>query len=100
MPKRYSEKTMRPTILGFSADCGANLASSPHSVTLVQLRFASFALINLRWDFHPQECARAGRTKKTAPEGGSAFKADLRAYMRSKTVAMPWPPPMHMVTSA
>ena len=41
-------------------------ASSPHSVTLMQLRFASLAVINLRWDFLPQECARAGRTKKRA----------------------------------
>src|SRR5690606_14082669 len=40
-------------------------ASSPHSVALMQLRFASFAVINLRWDCHPQECARAGRTRKT-----------------------------------
>jgi len=39
-------------------------ASFPHSVTLMQLRFASFAVINLREDFHLQECARAGRTKK------------------------------------
>ena len=39
-------------------------ASSPHSVTLMQLRFTSFAVINLRWDFHPQECAHAGRTKR------------------------------------
>ena len=37
-------------------------ASFPHSVTLMQLRFASFAVINLRWDLHPQECARAGHT--------------------------------------
>ena len=37
-------------------------ASSPQSVTLMQLRFASFAVINLREDFHLQECARAGRT--------------------------------------
>ena len=44
-------------------------ASSPQSVTLMQLRFASLAVINLRWDFHPQECAHAGRTKKRAPEG-------------------------------
>jgi hypothetical protein len=36
----------------------------PHSVALMQLRFASFAVINLREDFHPQECARAGRTMK------------------------------------
>ena len=41
-------------------------ASSPHSVTLMQLRFASFAVINLRRDLHPQECAHAGRTKKSA----------------------------------
>ncbi len=30
----------------------------------MQLRFTSFAVINLRWDLHPQECARAGRTKQ------------------------------------
>ena len=29
-------------------------ASSPHSVTLVQLRFTSFTVINLRRDLHPQ----------------------------------------------
>jgi len=39
-------------------------ASSPHSVTLMQLRFTSFAVINLRRDSHPQECAHAGRTSK------------------------------------
>ena len=41
-------------------------ASSPHSVTLMQLRFTSFAVINLRRDFHPQACAHAGRTNKKA----------------------------------
>ena len=41
-------------------------ASFPHSVSLVQLRFASFAVINLRRDLHPQECAHAGRTKEKA----------------------------------
>jgi len=41
-------------------------ASSPRSVTLTQLRFTSFAVINLRRDLHPQECARAGRTSETA----------------------------------
>ena len=45
-------------------------ASSPHSVALMQLRFTSFAVINLRRDLHPQECARAGRTTKKPPEGG------------------------------
>lgn len=39
-------------------------ASSPHSVTLMQLRFTSFVMTNLRWDLHPQECAHAGRTTK------------------------------------
>jgi hypothetical protein len=32
----------------------------------MQLRFASLAVISSRWDFHPQECAHAGRTKKKA----------------------------------
>lgn len=39
-------------------------ASSPHSVTLMQLRFASLAVINSWRDLHPQVCARAGRTPK------------------------------------
>ena len=39
-------------------------ASSPHSVALMQWRFASFAVINLREDFHLQDCAHAGRTMK------------------------------------
>ena len=47
-------------------------ASSPHSVTLMQLRFTSFAVINSREDLHLQECARAGRTRTEPPEGGSA----------------------------
>ncbi|WP_219996617.1 hypothetical protein, partial [Pseudomonas fluorescens] len=37
-------------------------ASSPHSVALMQLRFTSFAVVSLRRDFHPQDCAHAGRT--------------------------------------
>jgi hypothetical protein len=28
----------------------------------MQLRFTSFAVIDLRKDFHPQECARTERT--------------------------------------
>ena len=41
-------------------------ASSPHSVALMQLRFATLVVISLRRDSHPQECARAGRTKQKA----------------------------------
>ena len=37
-------------------------ASSPRSVTLTQLRFASFAVVNSREDFHLQDRAHAGRT--------------------------------------
>jgi len=51
-------------------------ASSPHSVTLMQLRFASFAVINLRWDLHPQECARAGRTRKPRLSSGVFASAE------------------------
>jgi hypothetical protein len=47
-------------------------ASSPHSVALMQLRFASLVVINSRWDLHPQECAHAGRTKKKAPDNAGA----------------------------
>ena len=39
-------------------------ASFPHSVALMQLRFTSFAVTNLRRDLHPQERAHAGRTRK------------------------------------
>lgn len=39
-------------------------ASFPHSVALMQLRFTSFVVINLREDLHLQECAHAGRTRK------------------------------------
>ena len=42
-------------------------ASSPQSVALMQLRFASLVVINSRWDLHPQECAHAGRTKPKNP---------------------------------
>ena len=48
-------------------------ASFPHSVTLMQLRFTSFVVINLRRDLHPQVCAHAGRTKKNGPEGPRGF---------------------------
>ena len=40
----------------------------PHSVALMQLRFTSLAVINLRRDLHPQECAHAGRTRKKGVE--------------------------------
>jgi hypothetical protein len=44
-------------------------ASSPHSVTLMQLRFASLVVVNLREDFHLQDRAHAGRTnEKSRPK--------------------------------
>ena len=39
-------------------------ASSPRSVALAQLRFASLAVVNSREDFHLQDRAHAGRTAK------------------------------------
>jgi hypothetical protein len=39
-------------------------APCPHSVTLMQWRFAPFAVVNSVVDFQPQECVRARRTKK------------------------------------
>ena len=59
-------------------------ASSPHSVALVQLRFASFAVINLRRDLHPQECAHAGRTKKRKPSGFLSFVAYSTTQRRKR----------------
>ena len=38
--------------------------------TLMQLRFASFAVINLRRDLHPQECAHAGSTSEQTRRSG------------------------------
>ena len=39
----------------------------------MQLRFTSFAVVSLRRDFHPQDCAHAGRTTKKAFVQTSAF---------------------------
>src|SRR5665647_2015625 len=47
-----------------SSLAGSPAASPRATPTLMQLRFTSFVVINLRWDFHPQECAHAGRTIK------------------------------------
>ena len=44
-------------------------ASSPRSVALTQLRFASFAVVNSREDFHLQDRAHAGRTTGTPAQG-------------------------------
>ncbi len=53
-------------------------ASSPHSVALMQLRFTSFAVINLRRDFHPQACAHAGRTNKNPSAMAGVFVCMVR----------------------
>src|SRR5690606_9713429 len=61
-------------------------ASFPHSVALVQLRFTSFAVINLWRDLHPQECAHAGRTKKTRDQKISG-KIHQRRRVEETTLA-------------
>ena len=53
----------------------ALLASSPRLVTLTQLRFTSLAVVSSREDFHLQDRAHAGRTKKRTPEGTLVFLA-------------------------
>lgn len=40
----------------------------------MQLRFSSLAMISLQWDFHSQECAHAGRTKKRPPVAPEVFR--------------------------
>jgi len=48
-------------------------ASSPRLVTRPQLRFTSLAVVSSRRDFHPQECAPAGRTTQKGPHIRRAF---------------------------
>lgn len=50
-------------------------ASFPRSVALTQLRFTSLVVTNSRRDFHPQECAHAGRTKKNGRHTVTADKS-------------------------
>ena len=63
-------------------------ASSPRSITLTQLRFASFAMVCLREDLHLQERARAGRTKERAPEG--ARRPDTASSRCRCVCALAW----------
>ena len=46
----------------------------------MQLRFASFVVINLRRDLHPQECAHAGRTKQKASRLEGLFAEPDQLY--------------------
>jgi len=53
------------------------------------LRFTSFAVINLRRDLHPQECAHAGRTiKKTANKTVDGFSR-LKLFFEAVVAARP-----------
>ncbi len=61
-------------------------ASFPHSVTLMQLRFTSFVVINLRRDFHPQECAHAGRTVKKSRGMPRLFFTCSELFLLAKIV--------------
>ena len=62
-------------------------ASSPRSVALTQLRFASFAVVNSREDFHLQDRAHAGRTTKNP-----ATRAGLQGLAGALLVPWPLPP--------
>ena len=52
-------------------------ASSPHSVTLMQLRFTLLTVTSSQQDLHPQVCAHAGRTIKKGAAMG-AFQDGLK----------------------
>ena len=73
---------------------GSLHASFPRSVALPQLRFASLTVVSSRRDFHPQECAHAGRTQIKNPLGERIFYYSrsfdrLRQGRQSRTLAMP-----------
>jgi hypothetical protein len=51
----------------------------PRSVALPQLRFSTLAVTSSRQDFHPQECAHAGRTGKK----GLAIANPLKKFVCS-----------------
>jgi len=55
-------------------------ASSPRSVTLTQLRFACLAVASLAGDFHPEDRAHAGRTRKSATKPLRVYVARLGCY--------------------
>ena len=57
----------------------------------MQLRFASFAVINLRRDLHPQECAHAGRTGggRVPPAGGHERNTATRRSARATDLSRP-----------
>ncbi len=58
----------------------------------MQLRFASFAVINSREDLHPQECARAGRTRKkgrrSAPFDVDRIRAQSACLRRNAGISI------------
>src|ERR1700736_3469267 len=63
-------------------------ASSPHSVALMQLRFPSLAVINSRWDLHPQECAHAGRTNERGRQLRRPLEGKSPMTMMPPTIVM------------
>lgn len=44
--------------------------------------------------------AHVPRAQKKAALAGGLYTRQSQNYRRSKIAAIPWPPPMHMVTSA
>ncbi|WP_208325239.1 hypothetical protein, partial [Neorhizobium sp. R1-B] len=47
-------------------------------VALPQLRFTSLAMTSLRWDFHPQECAHAGRTTEIPAASAAGIRSSFK----------------------
>jgi hypothetical protein len=55
----------------------------------MQLRFTSFAVINLWWDLHPQECAHAGRT---FGEGWAKYAQPFESHTQGAQTPCSLPP--------
>jgi hypothetical protein len=64
-------------------------ASSPHSVALMQLRFASFAVVSLWKDLHLQDRAHAGRTTKHPALVAGCARSSDRGWARRYTATQP-----------
>lgn len=55
----------------------------------MQSRFASFAVINLRWNLHAQECAprRAHKKRRLQKKMGSVDRPNPQTYVYFFTIA-------------
>ncbi|MBK8865203.1 MAG: SAM-dependent DNA methyltransferase [Betaproteobacteria bacterium] len=63
------------------------LIDVPAGGTLMQLRFASFAVINLRRDLHPQECAHKKKATRVGRPVGLSASGHLAGLLEPEMLA-------------